>query len=70
MKLEPEWLEKNKDFKWMKRLDNEFVKYNHAYGIVIFGIANFTDDSMRRACYLVRYLIDERRSSFIEKKIV
>ena len=36
-----------------KKLVN-FVKYNHAYGIPILGRAEFTDDSMRRACYLVR----------------
>jgi len=38
------------------RTKDTFVKYNHAYGIPILGNANFTDDSMRRACYLVRFL--------------
>ena len=31
-----------------------YVKYNFAYGIPVFGVANFTDDSMLRACYLLR----------------
>merc|ERR1719186_2230721 len=34
----------------------ENVKYNHAYGIPIVGKEYFTEDSMRRACYLVRFL--------------
>jgi len=34
----------------------QLVKYNHAYGIPVLGMPWFTDDSMRRACYLVRFL--------------
>ena len=30
------------------------AKYNHAYGIPVFGMAHFKDESMKRACYLIR----------------
>merc|ERR1719154_925096 len=39
-----------------KQKNGANVKYNHAYGIPIIGKAHFSDDSMRRACYLVRFL--------------
>jgi len=54
--------------------ENEIVKYNHAYGIPIIGKGHFTDDSMRRACYLVRYLFADneqfRRSAYKSKMYI
>jgi len=47
-----DWIAQGRTFK----TKNTFVKYNHAYGIPILGREYFTDDSMRRACYLVRFL--------------
>merc|ERR1712227_644119 len=44
-----DWIVNGRNFK----TKNTFVKYNHAYGIPILGRDYFTDDSMRRACYLV-----------------
>jgi len=48
-----EWISQNRNWKGV----NKFVKYNWAYGIPILGMEHFTDDSMRRSCYLVRYLL-------------
>ena len=48
----PEWIIDRRILEKAK-LDH-FTKWNHAYGIPIFGIESFSDDSMRRACYLVR----------------
>ena len=36
------------------RKAKEIAKYNHAYGIPVFGMAHFKDESMKRACYLIR----------------
>ena len=32
----------------------KIVKYNHAYGIPVFGVEHFKNESMTRACYLIR----------------
>ena len=48
-----DWIAQGRTFK----TKNTFVKYNHAYGIPILGREYFTDDSMRRACYLVRWIL-------------
>ena len=37
-----------------KRKKHPWAKWNHAYGIPILGRKEFTDDSMKRACYLIR----------------
>jgi len=47
---------KNDPFLKQFKIKKIYVKYNFAYGIPIFGVANFTDESMLRACYLLRYL--------------
>jgi len=48
----PKWIARDGILKKYKK----YKKWNHAYGIPIFGAETFSDDSMRRACYLVRYL--------------
>jgi len=48
-----EWIHQNR--KWGKKM-KPFTKYNWAYGIPILGMPHFTDDAMKRACYLVRFL--------------
>jgi len=53
VEMEP-WIRRGRKFK-DKRM-RKYIKYNWAYGIPIFGTHKFLDDSMRRACYLVRYL--------------
>ena len=66
-KLVPEYLNRNRMKKWEKKgnekkkvFDNDskwkddIVKYNYAYGIPIVGQTHFTDESLKRACYLVR----------------
>lgn len=55
IEAEPWWI-KGKSVPMRK---NIYQKYNHAYGILIAGAAHFTDDSMKRACYLVRYIFAE-----------
>ena len=49
--LMEDWIAQGRT-KWKHR--NQLVKYNHAYGIPIVGKEHFMDESMRRACYLVR----------------
>merc|ERR1719186_2334808 len=82
--LVPKWIEGGKDFNGFKKRRNKkikknlesnpFVKYNHAYGIPVFGTKSFTDDSMRRACYLVRFLFADnehfRRHAFKRRMII
>jgi len=48
----PEWISQGRKWSGVK----DFVKYNWAYGIPILGTEDFTDESMKRACYLVRYM--------------
>ena len=48
-----EWIHQNRN--WGNKI-KPFTKYNWAYGIPILGMPHFTDDAMRRACYLVRYI--------------
>jgi len=47
------------------------AKYNHAYGIPVFGMAHFKDESMKRACYLIRFLFADnegfRRMAYKKK---
>jgi len=49
----------------------EITKYNHAYGIPVFGLAHFKDESMKRACYLIRFLLADnegfRRMAYKKK---
>jgi len=49
----------------------QIKKYNHAYGIPVFGVAHFKDESMKRACYLIRYLFADnegfRRMAYKKK---
>jgi len=40
----------------LKKIKKSYVKFNHAYGIPILGVKDFRDESMLRACYLLRYL--------------
>lgn len=82
--LMPKWIEGGKGFGWFnsrikKRIKNNwpvdpFVKYNYAYGIPIFGTRSFSDDSMKRACYLVRFLFADnehfRRHAFKRNMII
>lgn len=42
--------------KRLKGVPHRYVKWTHAYGIPILGIDTFTETSMKKACYLVRYL--------------
>ena len=44
------WISQNRKWKGMEK----FTKYNWAYGIPIVGMEHFSDDAMKRACYLVR----------------
>jgi len=58
--------------KIQKKHENEdFVKFTHAYGMPVLGISTFEDVSMRRSCYLLRYLFADnewfRRWSYYRK---
>ena len=37
-----------------KKAERQFRKYNHAYGIPMMGTDSFSDESMKRGCYLIR----------------
>jgi hypothetical protein len=41
-------------------LHADYVKYTHAYGIPIVGTKTATDEGLKRACYVVRYLFASR----------
>lgn len=50
---------------------DKYVKWTHAYGMPVLGISTFEDVSMRRSCYLARYLFADnewfRRWSYYSK---
>jgi len=52
--LEPSYIGKNMKYVHKAR---SVTQYNHAYGIPIFGEAHIKPETMKRACYLVRYLM-------------
>ncbi|XP_064619285.1 uncharacterized protein LOC135482814 [Lineus longissimus] len=41
-------------------LGDFYQKYTHAYGIPILGSANVSDSALKRACYMVRFLLADR----------
>jgi len=69
--LMEDWIAQGRT-KW--KHSNQLVKYNHAYGIPIVGKEHFMDESMRRACYLVRYLFADneqfRRMAYKSKMYI
>jgi len=48
------WLSQNRE--WNQNSVKQYKKYNYAYGILILGKTALSDESMRRTCYLVRYI--------------
>ncbi|GFR87746.1 secreted ShK toxin domain containing protein [Elysia marginata] len=38
-------------------IDNFYQKYTEAYGIPVLSSKNVSDDALRRACYVVRFLL-------------
>lgn len=38
-----------------------YQKYTHAYGIPVVGSASPSDESLKRACYVLRFLLADRR---------
>jgi len=84
--LFPEYLNRNRATLWEEkdgkrqefdkgsRWKDDIVKYNHAYGIPIVGQAHFTDDSLKRACYLVRFLLADnegyRRMAYLSRMYI
>jgi len=53
-------IDRNNLHPYLKRIHKikaPFVKWNHAYGIPIMGIEGFKDESMLKACHLVRFLL-------------
>jgi len=54
-----------------KHENEDFVKFTHAYGMPVLGISTFEDVSMRRSCYVLRYLFADnewfRRLSYFNK---
>ncbi|KAK2191474.1 hypothetical protein NP493_53g21032 [Ridgeia piscesae] len=42
------------------RIDNYYQKYMHAYGIPVLGASSVSDRAMRRACYVLRFLLGDR----------
>lgn len=57
--FEPAWVGKNIERRSKKgiRSANKVTQYNHAYGIVVFGQAHIKPETMKRACYLIRFLM-------------
>jgi len=51
--LEPDWIGKHiNSFRKVKQI----TQYNHAYGIPVFGQGHIKEETMKRACYLIRFL--------------
>lgn len=48
--------------------EKKYVKYSHAYGIPMIGTAKFSDESMKRGCYLIRYIMADNMQMRIEAR--
>ena len=50
-----------------------YQKFTHAYGILILGSAEVSDDTLMRACYTVRFMLadreDLREEQYVNKGI-
>ena len=59
------------DVRSLYKLDNFYQRYTNAYGIPILSSNKVQDKSLKRACYVVRFMMadreDARREMYFNK---
>ena len=49
-----------RDVRLQYDLDQFYQRYTHAYGIPILSSYKVRDDTLKRACYIVRFMLADR----------
>ena len=49
-----------RDIRRQYDLDQFYQRYTHAYGIPILSSEKVRDDALKRACYVVRFMLADR----------